>query len=218
MKKLINITGACILSLFMASNSYAALMEYSISGNAYFYEYTDGGEISGLVAKEITGSAIIDDNKTPYYSPGDPGCPSGPGAWSCDTRFDFTYFDMYVDTKYHFFGDSGYIQYTNSDTYGALYGDGDWSTISHSSDSDYLAPILNYEEWLAFELPDVISWESTGFDGEVVANDPSLEGQVYIMNISLTKQGPIPVSETPAFMLLAVGLIGLGFVRNNKRC
>lgn len=181
----------------------ATVLEYSISGNASFWST---GDI--WTALEITGTAFIDDEKTPYYSAGDPACPAG-GSHSCDTQFNFTYFDMHVGSEYNFTGTSGHIKYTNSDTFGALSGTGDWSMMSHSTDSGYLAPILNYEEWLTFELPSVIGWEAGHLccNGLVEVANPFLQDQRHFFAVTLERVAPVPAPA--AAWLFGSGLLGL---------
>ena len=207
-----------ILSFLHSNTIYASVIEYSMAGYTYFYEFGTGGEIIGITeGVEITGIALIDDNKFPNYLVGDPDCPSGPGSWSCDTSFNFTHFEMYIGEEYEFTGDNGYITYTNSDTYGALFGSGDWSMMSHSNDSGYLAPIVNYEQWQNFELPDIINWESEGFSGEVTAINNLLENSTFIVEVTLEKVGPVAVPAPSVLILAMIGLIVVAVV-NRKTC
>ena len=127
------------------------------------------------------------------------------GYAPCDTQFNITYFDIYVGAEYNFTGNSGYIKYSQFDTYGNLYGTGDWSYMRSSID-DNTGDFATYEDWLAFELPTVFIWDSQVEQREIIANDSLLE-YVPTISFSLEQVGSVPVPA--AVWLFGSGLVGL---------
>lgn len=188
----------------------ATVIEYSISGGASVRSTSSDFNV------EVIGKAFIDDEN---YNIGNPDCITDFNQVHCDPTFNITYFDMYVSGQYNYFtGTNGFITYTPSDVYGSLYGTGDWSMMRHSDECGNnnapCADFFSYEEFLAFELPTLISWESgpgaciAPCGGEIVVNNPLLT-DVWLLGFTLERIGPVSVSEPSIIMLMTTGLIGL---------
>ena len=211
MGKIKLLLGASFLLLSSVSN--AGIIEYSISGGVTF-NYTDENETFQL---DITGTAYIDDVNLNIENP---DCFTY--FVGCGMRYNITYFDMYVGGPYNnFTGSDGYINYSPSDFYGEFIGTGDWSSIYHSDECGGINPCTDipiYEDWLAFELPDVIEW-SVGYlccAGIVNVNNPILENNAHLFAATLERVGPVSVPEPPAILLFVTGILGLFFARRKQ--
>ena len=187
--------------LLPMQSASAILLEYSISGHAYFNEQSQ--------SVDVTGTAYIDDENINLSDPSifDPVDPA---------IFNITYFDMYVGGQYNnFTGTSGYVGFSTSDSYGYLYGTGDWSMMeAHAECSLYM---FNENlctipfEGLAYELPTTIFWNSN--NDELVANNPLLVGLINRLVFTMERVGPVSVPEPSIIWLLGSGLALIGFAR-----
>lgn len=205
--------------LLLPQTVLATIIEYSLSGEFYYFEYDNGTKVGITDAVLLSGMALIDDNKFPFYLPDDPDCPSGPDTFSCDATFNFTYFEMAIGGEYEFTGTDGYLTYTGSDTYGNLNGTGDLSSMYHTSESN-LGSVLNYEQWLTFELPDIITWNGLGLD-QITVNNPLLEDMIFYFEVTLSKVGPLSVPEPTQLVVSIIALlsmVGALKTRARKNC
>ena len=188
--------------LLPLQSASAAMLEYSISGTVEF------GDINGSYTKDITGTAFIDDTKTPFYDPEDlpSNCQLAPASNNCYVDFAITSFEMIIGDEYSFTGANGSLEFNSSDFVGALYGTGDFSSLTWANE-EFLGPI-NYEEWLAFELPTFLSFYETAEVLEVT--NPDFTGH-RVINVSF-QVVPIPA----AVWLFGSGLLGLIGVARRK--
>ena len=195
--------------LLPLQSASAALWEYSISGDVYIWE--DGN----LDSLEITGTAFIDDYKTPHIErdDGSDKC-STPGFEVCTVRFEITYFEMFMGSEYSFTGTSGHQQYDPADIEGVLYGTGDFSSLRWTRDaSGSIYTAESYQEWLAFELPTSFGFDGTSEVLEVTNPDFPENG---LIGGTFQRVGPV-VPAPAAVWLFGSGLIGLiGIARRKK--
>ncbi len=190
----------------------ATVLEYSISGNAYFWST---GDI--WTPLEISGTAFIDNER---YNLDNPDCVSGFNSFLCNPITYNYSFNMSVGDQYSFTGTSGSIKYSATDVYGTLKGTGDWSEISHSGEcSGPVGPCTDfqsYEEWLAFELPSNI-WFEAGYlccNGNIAVSNPDLFDARHTFSATLERVSSVPVP--PAIWLFGSGLIGLIEIARRK--